>query len=353
MHHAGSLKRRIGLSAGVFLLCAAVAFGVGGIGWADGASSVRRSLAFQSEALGAPVRFSVYLPAGYGEGPARYPTIYLLHGHGGDETSWLDLGGLQEAADRMIADGRLPPSIIVTPSAKNGWYVDNQGAGRWQTALLDDLVAYVDATWRTDARGQARAIGGYSMGGYGALRFALLEPDSFVAAASLSGALFPDVKAASEFPPFQLKFFGDAFGASFDPKAFNAVNPWRYIGTDAADDDVPALYMAVGDKDIGILAAGNVAFQKALTAAGIPVTYAVVPGGHNWALWSSQLEPMLAFLGDRLKRARTVADSSVVAPATRMAVERASPSTIAEDVKAATPPLQPSAAQGKPMVARP
>ncbi|GLK78177.1 esterase [Methylopila jiangsuensis] len=266
----------------------------------SGGSTVQRSLAMPSAALGQPVRYSVYLPAGYARSGLRYPVIYLLHGFGGDDLSFFDSGDLQEVADRLAAEGELPPAIIVTPSAKKGWYVDNAETGRWETALLDDLVDGVDAQYRTLAKREGRAVAGYSMGGYGALRFALLEPERFVAAGSLSGALFPDVKAATDFPAFQLAFFGRAFGATFDPKTFNAASPWRLLADDAAD--APALYMSVGDRDIGILAEGNAAFEKALAAARIPVTYSVAPGGHDWALWGSQLAPMLEFLGKRLAK---------------------------------------------------
>lgn len=324
------------------LLVAICAFASGGA-WADG-STVQRSLDMPSAALGAPVRYSIYLPAGYATSGRRYPVIYLLHGFGGDENSFFDSGDLQEVADRLTEEGDLPPTILVTPSAKKGWYVDNAETGRWETALLDDLIDGVDATWRTIPTRGDRAIGGYSMGGYGALRFALLEPDRFVAAGSLSGALFPDVASAADFPSFQLSFFGRAFGATFNPKTFNAASPWRSLGADAKASDTPALYLSVGDNDIGILAAGNAAFDKALQKAKIPVTYQVVPGRHDWKLWSSQLDPMLSFLGDRLKAGapvttndteRTPTAQPPLRAATPLPQEGAGPAT----PKSATQPL--------------
>ncbi|MFD1703006.1 alpha/beta hydrolase [Methylopila henanensis] len=317
------------------LLCASPADAAG--------STVRRSLELPSTALGQPLRYSIYLPDGYEAGARRYPVIYLLHGFGGDEVSFFDDGDLQEVADRLIASGKLPPAILVTPSAKKSWYVDNAATGRWQTALLDDLIDGVDATYRTVNAREGRAIGGYSMGGYGALRFALLEPDRFVAAGSLSGALFPDVKAASDFPAFQLAFFGHAFGPNFDPKAFNAASPWRSLATDAAAAETPALYMSVGNDDIKILLAGNNAFDKALADADIPVVYHVVPGRHDWKLWSSELTPMLSFIGERLKSAPPAPTAD---PAARIA-DRVGAAARVEQVGApatpAAPPPQPAA----------
>lgn len=321
-------------------------------------STVIRSVTFKSMALGRPLQFSLYLPPGYDadDETRRYPSIYLLHGHGGTDVSWLDSGALRETADRLIAEGALPPSIIVMPFAQTGWYVDSSGpdgAGRWQTAILDDLITYIDARYPTITDGAGRAIGGLSMGGYGALRFALMEPDEFAAAASLSGALFADVKNASEFPPFQINLFGRAFGKTFDPATFNAASPWRSIVDDGGEpDEVPALYMNVGDKDIPILAAGNVQFVAALKAAKIPVTYSVSPGGHNWGLWKEQTPPMLAFLGARLKRGTTVAQRAPIPDETRVGARLSTPETLSTGVKQAAPPALPPAAP-KPVVVRP
>lgn len=307
-------------------------------------STVIRSLSFKSMALGRPLQFSLYLPPGYDadDDVRKYPTIYLLHGHGGTDVSWLDQGSLRETADRLIAEGKLPPSIIVMPFAQTGWYVDSagpDGAGRWQTAILDDLITYIDARYPTIADGAARAIGGLSMGGYGALRFALMEPDEFAAAASLSGALFADVKSASEFPAFQIGLFGRAFGKTFDPVTFNAASPWRSLANEAEEgEETPALYMNWGDRDIPILAAGNAKFVDALKAARIPVTFSVSPGGHDWKLWGPQTPAMLGFLGARLKRGVTVAQTGPVTGATRVAAGASTPETIATGVKNAAPP---------------
>ena len=321
-------------------------------------STVIRSISFKSMALGCPLQFSLYLPPGYDadDDTRRYPTVYLLHGHGQTDVDWLDHGALRETADRLISEGALPPSIIVMPYALTGWYVDSEGpegTGRWQTAILNDLITHIDARYPTITDGAGRAIAGLSMGGYGALRFALMEPDEFAAAASLSGALFADVKAATEFPPFQLNLFGRSFGKTFDPVAFNAASPWRSLTEDASDpDELPALYMNVGDRDIAILAAGNAKFVEALKAAKIPVSFSVSPGMHNWDLWRPQTRPMLAFLGARLKRGATVAQTAPISQGTRVGAGLSTPETLATGVKRPPPAPVPPAAP-KSVVVRP
>lgn len=315
-----------------------------------------RGVTFKSMALGRPLQFSLYLPPGYTDEneATRYPVIYLLHGYGGTDVSWLDSGALKQTADRLIAEGALPPSIIVMPFAQTGWYVDSAGAdgtGRWQTAILNDLVTYIEAKYPAITEGSGRAIAGLSMGGYGALRFALMEPDEFAAAASLSGALFADVKSASDFPDFQLKLFGRSFGGkAFDPVVFNAASPWRSLADDdAGPDELPALYMNVGDKDIPILAAGNAKFVDALKAAKIPVTFSVSPGGHDWKLWSAQTPAMLSFIGARLKRGTTVAQNAPVTAANRVGAALSTPRTM--PAGAIQPPA--AIAAPKPVVIRP
>lgn len=348
-HTGARLLRRPAAALALLGLCAVASTALADPAPESGDSRVIWSASFKSMALGQKMRHSIYLPPNYDpSGDTRYPTIYLLHGYGGDDTSWLKSGDLKAAADRLIREGRLPPAIIVMPFALTGWYVDSEGregTGRWQTAILDDLITYIDAKYPTSTEGSQRAIGGLSMGGYGALRFALMEPDEFAAAASLSGALFADVKSASDFPEFQIKLFGRSFGEKFDPVAFNENSPWRSLDDDVETGEAPSLFMVWGDRDIPILAAGNVKFVDALKTAGIPVTSSVQAGGHDWGLWTPQTPKMLAFLGQRLKRGKTVAQAAPVPSAARTAAGVATPETFASGVKgAAPPPVAPGAA---------
>ena len=156
------------------------------LAWAHGATAgeVRRGLSAPSAALGRAIPYTLYLPDGYGASGRRYPVLYLLHGHGGTEHDWADGGGLAATLDRLIATGAAPPMLVVMPGMGNGWYVDNPdpgGLGAMETAFLADLLPHVDRAWRTDARREARAVAGLSMGGWGAIRFAMLRPDLFAA----------------------------------------------------------------------------------------------------------------------------------------------------------------------------
>jgi diacylglycerol O-acyltransferase/trehalose O-mycolyltransferase len=139
-------------------------------------------------ALAEPTHVRVLLPDGYAEHPERrYPVLYLLHGAFDDYRSWSDKG----AAEAITAGA---PLIVVMPDAgPGGWYTDwvNQGRGgppAWERFHLGQLVPWVDATFRTVAAREGRAVAGLSMGGFGALSYAARHPDTFVYGASFSGA---------------------------------------------------------------------------------------------------------------------------------------------------------------------
>ena len=96
---------------------------------------MRRSLGFDSTALGRSLAYSLYLPDGWSADGPPVPAIYLLHGHGGGENDYLNAAELEAIADRLIAEGALPPVLIVMPDGGNSWYVDaprfrRRGGGR-------------------------------------------------------------------------------------------------------------------------------------------------------------------------------------------------------------------------------
>lgn len=145
---------------------------------------------FVSATLGRPYQFNVYLPAGYQESESRYPTVYLLHGRGDTKDAWLNI---RDMLDRMIAEGAIPPVIAVLPDMPSlsaaGYYIDSQyrGGEALERAFFNDLIPYVDSTYHTLADPGSRIVGGYSMGGYGAMRYALAHPEVFAGALNCWG----------------------------------------------------------------------------------------------------------------------------------------------------------------------
>jgi enterochelin esterase-like enzyme len=131
---------------------------------------------------------TVYLPPGYAADTARrYPVVYLLHGYTDNDDKWMGFTkhwiNLPEVLDAAYANTHAAPMIFVMPNAytrfKGSMYSNSAATGNWEDYIVRELVAYVDAHYRTIARAAARGLAGHSMGGYGALRIGMKHPDVF------------------------------------------------------------------------------------------------------------------------------------------------------------------------------
>lgn len=154
---------------------------------------------FHSEAMQRTVGYTVYLPPSYtAETDRRYPVLYFLHGAGGNENA--DGPGFASIIDRLIRAGRIPSVVCVFPNGGMSGYRDNAETGiNVETMITKELVALIDKNYRTFARRESRVIGGFSMGGAGSLRLALLHSDLFSAAASWAGSVAN--RRTHELPP--------------------------------------------------------------------------------------------------------------------------------------------------------
>lgn len=141
-------------------------------------------------------RMAVYLPYGYFSFSQEYPVLYLLHGSGGDETSWADCGRLAQIMDNLIARRRCEPMIVVMPNgnvdlaAAPGADPDNPDVkpsgnnvssmfGKFEKAFVPEIVGYVDSNYLTIPDRQHRAIAGLSLGGLHTLFTSINNPDVF------------------------------------------------------------------------------------------------------------------------------------------------------------------------------
>lgn len=250
---------------------------------------------------GIDVDYTAYLPAGYEGSSERYATVYLLHGRGDSMAAW---PRVKTSLDTMIADGAIPPVVVIMPDAPwsegGSYYVDSEfdGSGALpagvaaETAMTVDLVAHVDATYRTLPNRDARAVGGYSMGGYGALRYTLAHQDIFAAGLILSPATYiptpPDDSSAREFGAFGLG------GSVFDEATYEAKNYPALLPT--LDPSTPThLFIAVGDDeymnpdpadadhDLDFEAARL--YNTVRRSSAITAEFRVLNGGHDWDVW--------------------------------------------------------------------
>ena len=144
-------------------------------------------------------KVSVYLPPGYEQGSKRYPVIYYLHGFTGTDSIYANM---KMILDRGISQKKIRPFILVQPSHftlyEGSFYTNSSLTGNWADFTAKELVEYVDKNFRTMATRESRAIGGHSMGGYGAIKLGMLYPEMFSSVYALSPGLLAFVK---EFGP--------------------------------------------------------------------------------------------------------------------------------------------------------
>jgi S-formylglutathione hydrolase FrmB len=281
---------------------------------------------FESPALGVQKSYRIYLPEGYVGGTRRYPVIYLLHGWGVTQKSWsspaLDLAG---AADALQLN-----AMVVMPDGDRSLYANSLTAADYSTCLNDpnpqrnpreersafcvktpryadyiasDMVHHIDATYRTVARREARAITGESAGGFGAMSLAFRHPDVFSSVASHSGFL---ALLYSGPKPYVL---GQAtFHSRITPVATRAeseaifgldIHQWRkhdpYSLADKLKDGELSIYFDCGNDDASGFHDHALAFRDRLLALGIAHQFQSVPGGHDDALWRKQIAQSLQF----------------------------------------------------------
>jgi enterochelin esterase-like enzyme len=154
-----------------------------------------QQILFPSPSTNTSRRAFVYTPPGYSETASkRYPVLYLQHGWGEDETAWSNQGHANLIMDNLIAEGKIEPFLIVmtygmTNEIKFGGLRDFK-VDAFQTVLVDELIPYVDANFRTIADREHRAMAGLSMGGMETHAITLNRPEVFSRYALLSGGIY-------------------------------------------------------------------------------------------------------------------------------------------------------------------
>jgi S-formylglutathione hydrolase FrmB len=294
-----------------------------------------RTERFQSASLGVEKSYLVYLPLDYDAKPTmRWPVFYYLHGLGGKETDWVKGGHLDQAADELGLQ-----AIIVMPDGDDGFYADavqpinydacmKDGTGlfmpalesraatcvrkrHYETYIVKDLIAEVDAKFRTIAKREGRAIAGLSMGGFGALELSMRHPELFAAAASHSGVDALLYGGPYPYAPGKVELIKDpkqwASGAAEIGRWGRAIfgddlRHWKeYDPATLAQKLKPgaiALYLDCGTDDGFQLHNGAQYLHDVLLAKKIEHEFFLGPGGHDFRFWIPRLPKSLQFLRD-------------------------------------------------------
>lgn len=261
---------------------------------------------YPSPAVKATRRAYVYTPPGYEHGTGRYPVLYLLHGGSGDEDAWSSCGRATQILDNLIAQGRAIPMIVVMPNANTTRIAApdlvpavaslpaSRDPGRFPhfpKSLVEDLVPFIDRTYRTLSDREHRAIAGLSVGGAQTLYAAFNHLDHFAWVAAFSGGypVMPGVAIDVPPPPNAASLRGPDLTKSLDPAKFAALLPQL----DAkANERLRLLYISIGTADALMTAHG--VLKQVLKDK--EVEYELVEFAdqqHEWPVWRLSLRDLL------------------------------------------------------------
>ena len=226
---------------------------------------------YDSPTLGMQRRMTVYTPAGYEKNTkTKYPVLYLLHGSGGDEDAWADLGRAVQILDNLIAEGKAEPMIMVMP---NGVYFNQAAPGvavnmfqptmtnsRSQSTVeieesFPDIIKYIESNYRVKKDMNSRAVAGLSMGGRQSAALSRKYPKMFGYVGMFSGVVPPEE----------------------DDKALEAVFAAQ-----------PKLYWIACGKTDGVMV-NSLLLKEYCEEKGYPVSFYESEGGHIWRNWREYL----------------------------------------------------------------
>jgi len=247
---------------------------------------------YRSEVLDMDRRVYVYTPAGYEGGAEKYPVFYLLHGAGGDEDAWTNMGRTAQIMDNLIAQGRAKPMLVVMTNGnanqagaqnevppipvtgEQGMAAYQRYAGKFEEHLVNDVVPFIEKNYRTLTGKNNRAIAGLSMGGAHTQTITNDNPGMF----SYIGVFSMGIM-------------------SFGPRDQDAakIDQERNAKLEALKNSGYKLYWIACGKD-DFVYKGVVTLRETLDKLDFKYVYRESTGGHTWANWRiylSEFAPML------------------------------------------------------------
>ena len=227
---------------------------------------------YHSKSLDSVRRLTVYTPPGYDRDRSiRYPVLYLFHGANADENAWYRLGRANLILDNLLVAGKIQPFIVVMPFGygvtPGGPQADN--TAKFGKDLIEDVLPYIESSYRTRADRNNRAIVGLSMGGGQALSIGLNNIDLFSYVGGFSAAIGP----SASLPKTYAKLVGNA---------------------SESNGKLKLLWVGCGTEDS--LFGASKSFSEWLTASRIKHTFRETDGAHTWMVWRRYLHEISPLL---------------------------------------------------------
>ena len=232
-------------------------------------------------------RITIYTPPGYEQGKRKYPVFYLLHGMGGDEEAWINLGRTSQIMDNLIAAGKAEPMIVVMTNGnvvqeaapgesslglyKPTMQLDGTMDGQFEVSFAD-VIRFVESKYRVIPKKNARAIAGLSMGGYHTLHISRYYPNTFGYIGLFSAAIMPDQSHADS------PVYRDVEGTLKKQH----------------ENGYSLYWIGIGKEDF--LYKANTEYRELLDRINMEYVYRESEGGHTWTNWRvylSEFAPLL------------------------------------------------------------
>ncbi|WP_421897722.1 alpha/beta hydrolase-fold protein [Marinoscillum sp.] len=252
------------------------------------------------------INYAVLLPEDYNESTEDYPVVYLLHGFGDNETAWYTSGSIKYYSD--LYKDEIVPMIYVMPIGYNTYYVNRYtGSYPYMDMITTELVPTIDSLFRTKQDKVARAVMGYSMGGYGALILPALNPDIFTIGVPLSMSFRTDEQYISE-PQGVFDYqWGTIFGgkgASGEARLtdyFKQHSPFHFFNTSNKEGFAGLKFLIDCGDDEETLTITNDALHALMRDHQIPHEYRVRSGGHSFDYWKKSYPEALKFISNSVQ----------------------------------------------------
>lgn len=218
---------------------------------------------------------------------AKYQTLYLLHGAYGDYSDWMRLTGIERyAQEKKVA--------IIMPSGANSFYQNMAHGERYLDYMSKELPKFVTTMFPLSDKREDTFVAGLSMGGYGAFKLALTNPERFSCAASLSGAL--DIEAVLRGPISEHNTFSVNNILDLSTKISESDSDLFTLAKKRRDEevDLPRFFQSIGTEDF--LYNINTAAKKKFELLGLDLTFEEHPGIHDWDYWDTHIQRVLDWL---------------------------------------------------------
>lgn len=241
---------------------------------------------YDSPSLEASRRITLYTPPGYENSEENYPVLYLLHGAGGDEEAWMELGRTSQIMDNLIARGKVEPMIVVMPNGnvsqqaapgegprgffKPQFMVPGTMNGAFEKSF-PDIVRFVEKSYRVKTGKENRAVAGLSMGGFHSLHISRYYPNTFDYVGLFSPAIMPAQNPVTD-------VYEDIDGTLMSQM----------------NNGYSLYWIAIGKTDF--LYKNVVEYREKLDAMGMEYSYRESEGGHiwkNWRIYLTEFTPLL------------------------------------------------------------